>query len=44
MVARKEHGTTHALVPEELQDKPCLTDDEILEVARTALQVERHFV
>jgi pyruvate,water dikinase len=43
MVARNEHGITHALVPEELQDKSCLTDDEILEIARTALQVERHF-
>jgi len=43
MVARNERGTTHVLVPEELQDKPCLTDDEILEITRTALHVEKHF-
>ncbi len=43
MVARNERGTTHVLVPEELQDKPCLTDDEIIEITQTALHVERHF-
>lgn len=43
MMARNERGTTHVLVPEELQDKPCLTDDEILEITRMALHVEKHF-
>lgn len=43
MVKRDERGTAYVPVPEELQDKPCLDDDEILEIARTALRVEQHF-
>ena len=36
-------GTTQSAVPPELQDLPCLEDDEILEIARVALNVENHF-
>jgi len=43
MVKRGEHGTVYVPVPDELQDKPCLDDDEILEITRTALRVEQHF-
>jgi len=30
-------------VPEDLRDVPCLTDDEIRQIARGAMDVERHF-
>jgi pyruvate,water dikinase len=43
MVMRGEHGTAYVPVPDELRDKPCLDDDEILEITRTALRVEKHF-
>jgi pyruvate,water dikinase len=43
MVRRDERGTVYVPVPDELQDKPCLDDDEILEITRTALRVENHF-
>ncbi len=36
-------GTANADVPPELQDAPCVTDDEIRELARVAVDVERHF-
>ena len=36
-------GTALAEVPPELQDRPCLEDREILEIARIAQHVERHF-
>jgi pyruvate,water dikinase len=36
-------GTASAAVPPELQDAPCLTDEEIREVARVAADVERRF-
>jgi pyruvate, water dikinase len=37
------NGTAKADVPAELQEAPCLTDDEIRELVRVALGVERHF-
>jgi pyruvate,water dikinase len=43
MVKRDERGTVYVPVPDELRDKPCLDDDEILEITRTALRVEKHF-
>jgi len=36
-------GTRKAEVPAELQDLPCLEDDEILEIVRIARNVEDHF-
>lgn len=36
-------GTATAELPHELQDAPCLGDDEIRELARVAVTVERHF-
>jgi pyruvate,water dikinase len=36
-------GTANADVPVNMQDAPCLTDDEIRELARVAMNVERHF-
>jgi len=43
MVKRDERGTVYVAVPDELRDVPCLDDDEILEITRTALRVEKHF-
>jgi len=36
-------GTAKADVPPHLQDIPCLKDEEILELVRIALNVEKHF-
>jgi pyruvate,water dikinase len=36
-------GTANADLPEALRDVPCLTDDELREIARVAMEVERHF-
>jgi pyruvate,water dikinase len=36
-------GTAKADVPAALQDQPCLTDEEIRELVRVALGVEKHF-
>jgi pyruvate,water dikinase len=36
-------GTANADVPPELQNVSCLTDEEIRELARVAVNVERHF-
>ena len=36
-------GTANADVPAEMQDAPCLTDEEIRELARVAVNVARHF-
>lgn len=36
-------GTANTDVPEDLRDVPCLTDDEIRQIARGAMDVERHF-
>lgn len=37
------NGTAKADVPRHLQDLPCLKDEEIRELVRIALDVERHF-
>lgn len=36
-------GTVKADVPADLQERPCLDDDEIRELTRIAIGVERHF-
>jgi pyruvate,water dikinase len=43
MVVREVSGTTYVQVPEELQEKPCLDDAELIAIAKTALDVEKHF-
>lgn len=43
MVVREVSGTTYVQVPDELQEKPCLNDEELVAIAKTALDVERHF-
>ncbi len=43
MVAYKAQGTAVTRVPEELQEKPCLEEEEIREIVRIALNVEAHF-
>jgi len=43
MVVREASGTTYVPVPEELQEKPCLDDLELIAIAKTALDVEKHF-
>jgi len=43
MVVREVSGTVYVQVPEELQEKPCLDDAELIEIAKTALDVEKHF-
>ncbi|MCK9364531.1 MAG: PEP/pyruvate-binding domain-containing protein [Syntrophales bacterium] len=43
MVVREASGTVYSKVPEELQEKPCLDDDELLALAEIALAVEKHF-
>lgn len=43
MVVREVSGTTYVPVPEELQSKPCLDDAELITIAKTALDVEKHF-
>lgn len=43
MVVYQDQGTLMVDVPLELQDKPCLTREELLEIVRVARQVEDHF-
>jgi len=43
MVVYGEAGTTIADVPEELQNQPCITREELLEIVHTSLKVEKHF-
>jgi pyruvate,water dikinase len=43
MVVREVSGTTYVPVPAELQSKPCLDDAELIAIANTALDVEKHF-
>ena len=43
MVRKGEEGTLYEDITGELQDKPCLEDREIEEIAQTAVQVEKHF-
>jgi len=43
MVVREVSGTKYVPVPAELQEKPCLDDEELIAIAKTALDVESHF-
>ncbi|MEW5910179.1 MAG: PEP/pyruvate-binding domain-containing protein [Thermodesulfobacteriota bacterium] len=43
MVVYKESGTAMVKVPYDLQDKPCLTEEELLEIVRIAKRVEAYF-
>lgn len=43
LVGRPEGGTQQAPVPKELIGKPCLSDDQISELASYARKVEAHF-
>ncbi len=43
MVAYKDTGTMVKNVPKELQIQPCLSDEEIQEIVRIALDVETYF-
>ena len=42
-VVATEHGTVKTDMPLHLRDLPCLDDDEIRELVRVALNVEKHF-
>ncbi len=43
LVMDTESGTKEVPVPDELHSKPCLTDEQILELASIARRVEAHF-
>jgi pyruvate, water dikinase len=43
MVGKTSSGTAYREIPASLRGKPCLTDDEIREIARTAIRAENHF-
>ncbi|WP_028895334.1 PEP/pyruvate-binding domain-containing protein [Syntrophorhabdus aromaticivorans] len=43
MVGRETSGTTYVKVPKELQGESCLDDEEIREITKTAIDVEKHF-
>ncbi|MBN1103252.1 MAG: PEP/pyruvate-binding domain-containing protein [Deltaproteobacteria bacterium] len=43
MVVYRSTGTVMSDVPEELQDQPCICKEELLEIVRISLDVERHF-
>jgi pyruvate,water dikinase len=43
MVRRGELGTLYEAMSDDIRDKPCLEDEEIKEIARTAMGVEEHF-
>lgn len=43
MVILEASGTLYDAIPAELRDKPCLDDEEIQEIAKVALSVEKHF-
>jgi pyruvate,water dikinase len=43
MICRHTSGTRVARVPKDLQCKPCLSSEELAEIARIAKQVEAHF-
>jgi pyruvate, water dikinase len=42
-VPAAEGGTRAEPVPPELQERPCLSEDEVLELARLGRQLERHY-
>ncbi len=43
MVVYRSLGTGTAEVPQDMQNQPCLSPEEILEIVRISLDVERHF-
>ncbi|MBW1672293.1 MAG: PEP/pyruvate-binding domain-containing protein [Deltaproteobacteria bacterium] len=43
MVVYGKAGTTMTDVPKELQNQPCITREELLEIVHTSLKVEKHF-
>lgn len=43
MVVYRSSGTATSEVPQDMQDKPCLTDEEIQEIVRVSLEVEKYF-
>ncbi|MEM2906206.1 MAG: phosphoenolpyruvate synthase [Candidatus Bathyarchaeia archaeon] len=43
LVRREDGGTEEAQVPDELQEKPVLRDDQILELAKYAVAIEEHY-
>ena len=43
LVPKKEGGTNIIMVPEDLQTKTCLTDEQMKQIAEVGLMIERHF-
>jgi pyruvate,water dikinase len=43
MVIQRKQGSATVTVPVDLQEKPCLPEPKILEVARIGLEIERHY-
>jgi pyruvate,water dikinase len=43
MVIYRSSGTVMADVPQDMQNQPCLSKEEVLEIARISLEVEKHF-
>ncbi len=43
MVVRGPWGTRYKDTPHDLQERPCINDEEIREIVRVAIQVEQHF-
>lgn len=43
MVVYGSTGTVTADVPKEMQDQPCVSREEVLEIVRISLDVEKHF-
>jgi pyruvate,water dikinase len=43
MVVYRSSGTVTINVPQDMQNQPCLSKEEVLEIARVSLEVEKHF-
>jgi pyruvate,water dikinase len=43
LVINKKGGTVEQKVPPELVDKPSLTDEQVIELARYGLEIEKHY-
>lgn len=43
MIRRPKGGTQEVAVPDELQEKPILTNEQILELANYAIAIEKHY-
>jgi pyruvate,water dikinase len=43
MVVYRSSGTVMADVPQDMQHQPCLSKEEVREIARISLEVEKHF-